>query len=189
MSKCIVCNREFEPPKNYKEKKTCSKECFHKYMKTKPSEKFLANSYKKGHKTYNKGVPQSEWLSKEAIEKCSKTHIQNQNCKSPLSIEENRYLPHNTNTKGTVTLRKHIHRSGKNKGKVEYEYYINIDWKGNRKPNNLYRRYVWEYHNQQDIPNGMVVYAIDGNPLNICIENLTLISRGDLARINRGYNK
>ena len=155
------------------------------YMKTKPSENFLKNSFKKGHKAHNKGVPQSEWLSKDKIKKCSKTQIQNQDCKSPLSEIEGRYLPHNTKHKGTVTLRKHIHKSGRFKGKVEYEYFINIDWKGNRKPNNLYRRYLWEYYHQQDIPDGMVVYAIDGNPLNITIENLTLISRADLARINK----
>ena len=31
----------------------------------------------------------------------------------------------------------------------------------------------------------MVVYAIDGNPANVSIDNLKLITRADLARINK----
>ena len=188
MNKCVVCNKLFEPPKNYTEKKTCSKECFQIYMKTKPTEKFLKNSFKKGHKTHNKGVPQKEWLSKEKIKKCSKTQIQNQDCKSPLSDIEGRYLPHNTLEKGTVTRRLNKHKKGKNAGKIEVMYYINVDWHGNRKPNNLLRRYIWEVHHQQDIPEGMVVYCIDGNPENFEISNLKLITRAELVRINRGCN-
>lgn len=186
MNRCIICHKEFEPPKNYTEKKTCSKECFQIYMKTKPSENFLKNSFKKGHKPFNKGIPQKEWMSKENIDKCSKTHIQNQEvCKSPLSIIEHRYLPCNTLEKGTVTRRLHRHNKGKNKGKVEIVYYINIDWHGNRKPNNLLKRYIWEVHYQQDIPKGMVVYCIDGNSENFEISNLKLITRAELAILNR----
>ena len=186
MNKCIICGAEFEPSKKYTERQTCSKECWNEFKRQTVSKGFLKNTFKKGNIPFNKGLPQSKWLSKEAQERCSKTHIQYQeNCKSPLSISEGRYLPHNTNQKGTITLRKHIHKKGRFKGKVEYEYYINIDWRGNRKPNNLYRRYVWEFYNQQDIPKGMVVYAIDGNPMNITIENLTLITRAELAKLNR----
>lgn len=189
MNTCIICGIEFEPPKNYTIKKTCSKECYRIHTRNLASEAFLEKSFKPGHKTYNKGKPQTEWLSKEAIEKCSKTHIQHQrHCRSYLSDEEGRYLPHNTNHKGTVTKRTHIHRTGKNKGKVEYEYFINIDWKGNRKPNNLYRRFLWEYYNQQDIPDGYVVHCIDGNSDNLEIDNLELITRRQLAILNKtGY--
>ena len=186
MNKCVICGKYFEPPKGYKEKLTCTKTCWNEFKRQTVSDKFLKNSFKKGNVPYNKGIPQSEWLSKEAQEKCSKTYIQYQeNNISPLSKIEGRYLPHNTNQKGTVTLREHIHKKGKAKGKVEYEYFINIDWRGNRKPNNLYRRYIWEYYHQQDIPKGMVVYAIDGNSANVSIDNLKLISRADLARINK----
>ena len=186
MNICIICGTEFEPPKNYKYKKTCSKECLKIHMKNLVPEQFLEKKKKKGHKTFNKGVPQKEWLSAEQIEKCKKTYIQNQeSSKSKFSKLEGRYLPHNTLHKGTVVKRKHIHRKGKNKGKIEWEYYINIDWKGNRKPNNLFRRYLWEVYHQQDIPTGYVVHCIDGNPDNLEIDNLELLTRGELAKLNR----
>ena len=113
MNRCIICHKEFEPPKNYTEKKTCSKKCFQLYMKTKPTKKFLKNSFKKGHKTHNKGIPRKEWMSSENINKCSKTHIQYQDCKSPLSEIEGRYLPYNTLEKGTVTRRLNKHKKVK----------------------------------------------------------------------------
>lgn len=186
MNKCIICGKKFTPKKEYTERQTCSKECWNEFKRQTVSDKFLDNSFKKGDTPFNKGIPQKEWMPKESREKCSKTHIQYQdNCKSPLSEIEGRYLPHNTNQKGTVVRRKHIHKKGRFKGKVEYEYYINIDWRGNRKPNNLYRRYLWEYYHQQDIPKGMVVYAKDGNSKNMTPDNLILITRGDLAKLNR----
>ena len=185
MNKCIICGKQFTPNKEYLERLTCSKDCWNELKRQTVSDNFLKTSFKKGNVPYNKGIPQCEWISEEGRKNCSKTHIQYQDCKSPLSEIEGRYLPHNTNQKGTVTLRKHTHTKGKAKGKVEYEYFINIDWHGNRKPNNLYRRYIWEYYHQQDIPKGMVVYAIDGNPANVSIDNLKLITRADLARINK----
>lgn len=187
MNICIICGKEFEPSKNYLIKKTCSKECYKIHMRNLTPDDFLKTKFQKGHKTFNKGIPQKEWLSQDMIDKCSKTHIQYQdNCKSKYSNIEGRYLPHNTLEKGTISKRKHIHRTGKNKGKVEYEYYINIDWHGNRKPNNLYKRFVWEVHNQQDIPAGHVIYCKDGNSENVDINNLELITRAELARRNRG---
>lgn len=189
MNICVVCHEEFEPSKNYPERKTCSNTCLSLYMKTKVNQNFLKNSFKKGHKTFNKGIPSSNWLSKEAREKCAKTYIQYQKCISPLAKVENRYLPHNTYEKGTVVKRSHIHNKGRFKGKVETEYYINIDWKGNRKPNNLYKRYLWEVAHQCDIPKGYVVYCKDGNPDNLSIDNLILITRGELAVRNRWKTK
>lgn len=185
MNTCIICGNEFEPPKTFKQKRTCSKECYSIHMHNLVSDRFLSNKYKKGNIPFNKGIQQKEWMSKEGIEKCKNTYIQNQSCKSNLSYIEGRYLPHNTKTKGTITMRKHIHTKGKNKGKIEYEYYINIDWKGNRKPNNLFKRYIWEVNHQQDIPDGYVIYCKDGNSSNLDISNLELISRKELVKRNR----
>lgn len=186
MNICIVCGVEFEPSKEYPERVTCSDECLRIHMRNLVSETFLENSFEKGHTPFNKGVPQKEWLSKEAQEKCSKTHIQYQDSgMSPLAKIEGRFLPHNTNKKGTVTRRITKHTKGKNAGKTEINYYINIDWKGNRKPNNLYKRYVWEVYHQQDVPKGYVIYMIDQNPDNLDISNLELISRAELARRNK----
>lgn len=187
MNKCIICGNEFEPAKGYEIKKTCSKECYSKYMRSKISDGFKETQFRKGHKTFNKGVPQKEWMSKESQEKCSKTHIQYQeNTASPLSKEEGIYLPHNTLRKGMVVKRSTTKRTGKNKGKVETNYFINIDWHGNRKPNNLYKKYLWELYNQMDLPKGYVVTTIDGDPDNLVIENLEIISRAELLRRNSG---
>lgn len=47
-----------------------------------------------------------------------------------------------------------------------------------------YSREVWKKHHGE-IPEGMVVTVKDGDPLNIKIENLDLIDRGELAQINK----
>lgn len=189
MNICVICGKEFEPTKNYMERKTCSKECYKIHSRNIMSINYIEKQFEKGHIPFNKGKPQTEWLSQQNIEKCKQTYIQNQkNAISKFSNKEGRFLPHNTLQKGTVTRRKHTHNKGKNKGKVEYEYFINIDWKGNRKPNNLFRRYLWEVYHQQDVPKGYVVHCIDGNPENIEIDNLEIITRGQLALLNKfGY--
>lgn len=187
MNICIICGKEFEPKKEYKERQTCSFECWSEYKRRNISQGFKDNMFKKGQQSWNKGIPRNEWMSKEMEEKCDKTLIQYQEATmSPLAKVEGRYLPHNTHIKGKVVRRKHIHNKGKNKGKVEWEYYINVDWHGNRKPNNLYRKYLWEVYNQQDLPKGYVVTTKDGNPDNLVIENLELITRRELLRRNTG---
>lgn len=187
MNKCVICGEMFEPAKGYEIKKTCSKECYSVFMRGKMSDSFKETQFKKGHKTFNKGVAQDLWMSKESQKKCSKTHIQHQpTAASPLSKEEGIYLPHNTLRKGMVVKRSTTKRTGKNKGKVETNYYINIDWHGNRKPNNLYKKYLWELYNQMDLPKGYVVTTIDGDPDNLIIENLEIISRAELLRRNSG---
>ena len=186
MNKCVVCGTYFKPLKEYPERRTCSDECLRIHMRNLTPETFLEKSFKKGNTPFNKGVPQKEWMSDESRYKCSKTHIHKQNCVSPLSEMEGRYLPFNAKVKGTVTRRITRHKHGKNAGKTEINYYINIDWHGNRKPNNLYKRYLWEVHNQRDVPKGCVIYSIDGNPDNLDISNLTCITRKQLAIINKG---
>jgi hypothetical protein len=138
----------------------------------------------KGNIPHNKGKKQSEWLSPEQVEKLKATYINKQSPTSPLSIEEGRYLPFNAKRKGTVVKRTHIHRKGKNVGKEETEYFINIDWRGNRKPNNLYKRYVWEVYHQQDVPEGYVVYIKNQKPDDIRPENLEIITRKELLLRN-----
>lgn len=182
---CIVCGKEFEPRPEYKEKKTCSYWCYCQWAKDNIPQGFKDTQYKKGDTPFNKGVPIDEWMSEESQKKCSKTHIQHQEtASSPLSKEEGRYLPYNTLRKGTVVKRSTTHKVGKNKGKIETQYYINIDWHGNRKPNNLYKKFLWELYNQMDLPKGYVVVTKDGDPDNLVIENLEIISRAELLRRN-----
>lgn len=185
MNKCIICGSMFECKNRYK-RKTCSYECFCKLSKKNMNDGFKNTQFKKGNKPFNKGVSRKEWMEESSEENCSKTHIQYQTtAATTMCIEENRYLPHNTYKKGVVTKRTIIHHKGKNKGKTETNYYINIDWHGNRKTNNLYKKYLWEVANQQDLPKGYVVTTLDGNPDNLEIENLELITRAELLRRNR----
>ena len=142
--------------------------------------------FKKGYIPFNKGLKQTEWIRDIiALENVRKTQFPNQKW-SEMSIRECRLLPHNTKEKGTITRRLHIHTKGKNKGKIDVEWIINIDWRGNRKPNNLYKKYVWEKAHQMDIPKGYVVYLKDQNPDNIVPENLELITRAELLKRNTG---
>lgn len=82
--------------------------------------------------------------------------------------------------KGTVSRIE----SKKKDGSTEIAYYVNIDWKGDRKPHNNYRWYLWEVDNQQDRPKGHVLIVKNGDPDDIRIENLQLISRAELIKLN-----
>jgi hypothetical protein len=148
-------------------------------------EKTNSGCFTKGRIPFNKGMKQTEWLNDEQINKLKETYIHKQKTKAyGLIQEEGRFLPHNTKAKGTITLRTHVHRVGRNRGKVETEYFINIDWKGNRKPNNLYKRYVWEVAHQQDVPKGYVVYIKNQKKDDIRTDNLELITRKELLKRN-----
>lgn len=85
-----------------------------------------------------------------------------------------------TKPEGTVTRNERFHA-----GRKDISYTINIDWKGNRKPHNSYKWYLWEVENQQDRPAGMVLYMKNGDADDIRVENMEVISRGELARRNR----
>lgn len=74
-----------------------------------------------------------------------------------------------------------------NKGKPEY--YVNVDWRGNRKTHNSYKWYLWEVENQQDRPANHVIYLKNGNPDDIQLDNFELITRGELMRRNHSAPK
>lgn len=70
-----------------------------------------------------------------------------------------------------------------NKGKPEYT--INIDWHGKRKSHNSYKWWLWESFHEQDRPEGHVLAVINGDPDDIRLENLELITRAENLRRNR----
>lgn len=88
-------------------------------------------------------------------------------------------LPKNT-TKPRGTVARRVKKSN-----GEISYVINIDWRGNRKPNNNYRWYLWEVANQQDRPKGFVIWLIDRDPDNISLDNFEVVTKGEVARRNR----
>ena len=74
MNICVVCKRVFDPPKDYPEKRTCSKECYAIHMRSLVSNKFLKNSFKKGNVPFNKGIARNEWMPEKSIEKCKEKY-------------------------------------------------------------------------------------------------------------------
>lgn len=120
--------------------------------------------FKKGTEPHNKGKKLVEYAPEYAIKKMMKTTFQKGSIPALA-------LP-------VGTIRRRL-----NKGVPEY--IINIDWKGNRKPNNSYKWYLWEIDNEQDRPTGMVLAIKNGDVDDIRIENLELITRAEnLARNN-----
>jgi len=81
---------------------------------------------------------------------------------------------------GTVTRYDRTKR-----GLKEISYSINIDWKGNRKPHNNYRWYLWEVENLEDRPKNAILYIKNGNPDDIWVDNFEVIDRAELLRRNR----
>jgi len=81
--------------------------------------------------------------------------------------------PHNTKPEGTISLRTNVNRP-----KQKY-YYIKIS-DGNWV---LYHRYLWEQKNGK-IPEGMILTFIDGNKLNVNLDNLELMTRYESVKIN-----
>lgn len=90
-------------------------------------------------------------------------------------------LPHNTMPKGYV--RCHAHR--RNGQIVGYDWFININWKGERYHDYSYRKYLWEVENQQDAPKGMIFVAKNGDQKEYpTIENVEMITRSQNIQRN-----
>ena len=85
-------------------------------------------------------------------------------------------LPVQTKPKGHI--RRSIHRG-------RPEYYINVDWHNNRKPNNSYKWYLWEVENQRDRPVNMVLYIKNNDSDGIRTDNFEIITHAELLERNR----
>lgn len=116
--------------------------------------------FQKGHKPFNKGLRQCEFMNPESIERTKKTRYKKGN------------EPHNT--KFDYCISKRHDTSG-----IEY-FYIRIQ-KAEWIP---LQRYVWEQHNGK-IPNGYNVQFKDNDQSNCDIENLYLVSRKEQAIHNK----
>lgn len=120
--------------------------------------------FQKGRSPGNKGKRQEEYMSPEAIERCSATRFK----KGNVPANE---LPVGSivkNTDGYMLRKKSAEGS---------------QWERRE----FLHRAVWEEHHGP-IPEGMVVTFKDSNPENCNIENLILITRGEAAALTRkGY--
>ena len=125
--------------------------------------------FKKGQEAFNKGLHPLDYMSEESYAKCQRTQFEKGN------------VPPQTNPKGTITSCKHLDK----KGRVHYDWYINIDWRGNRKSHNNYRRYLWEVEHQQDAPRGAIFTSISGDDSRQpTLDDIEVIDRAELLRRN-----
>lgn len=123
--------------------------------------------FKKGHESFNKGIPQEEWMSEESIEKTKATRFKKGD------------KPHNTKWDGAVTIR-HSH---KERGAPPYMW-IRVDegeWK-------QYQHYLWEEENGP-IPDDKILVCKDGDTLNPHPDNWELITREENIRRNSNPEK
>jgi hypothetical protein len=108
---------------------------------------------KKGSISFNKGKKQTEYMSTEAIARCSATRFKKGN------------KPHNTYEKdGIITYR--IDNSGR-----PYLYIRTSVGKWE-----LYHKHLWEKENGK-VPPNHCLWFIDGNSTNVSLENLECITR------------
>lgn len=118
----------------------------------------VGGQFKKGHKPYNKGKKQIEYMCKESIEKTKATRFKRGN------------IPHNHRKVGSERISK--------------DGYIEIKTK---EPNVWTRkhRYIYEMKYGK-IPDGFNLIFLDGNKTNLDINNLKLVEKSeDLIMNNR----
>lgn len=129
-----------------------------------PWKKAANTRFKKGNTPHNKGKKQTEWLSPESIENSKKTQFkkgQKPPKWKPIGSER-------VNTDGTVQVKVQDGKDGKN---WAYKHHL-----------------VWEEANGK-IPDGHVIVFLDGNAQNCELENLKLVSRGNLMKVNHEHGK
>lgn len=129
----------------------------------------MATEFKKGHPPFNKGIKQSRWCSSAGINASVKTRFkkgQESSQAKPL---------------GYVSCFAH-----KRKGRAtNYEWFINIDWKGNRCSHYPYRKYLWETSYGEQAPDGVVFIAKNGiQTEKPTLENIEMITRAELIKRN-----
>jgi hypothetical protein len=122
-----------------------------------------ASLFKPGQEAYNKGLKQSQFMTKEAIGRSKETRFKKGN------------EPHNTRSDGEITIRK-------DKSGIPYQY-IRI----NKRNWQLLQRYNYQKAFGK-IPEGYLITFIDRNTMNCHPDNLMAISMADNARRNSIHN-
>lgn len=120
----------------------------------------ISGWFQKGHVPANKGKKASEYVTPEALERSRRTQFKKGN------------IPQNYVPVGTITI-------------VRGDKLIKISDTGEQWGRWKYlSRYTWEQHNGP-IPEGMCVAFKDGDSLNCDISNLILMTRGEIATMNK----
>ena len=125
-------------------------------------ERSKASQFDKGHRPFNKGRNQDEWMSEEGKRNSAKTQFK------PGTVHPN-----------SPTLKAAGYESIRS---YKGQQYIWIKPHDGRRMMPKHR-YIWEQA-YGAIPKGMNVQFRDGNPLNCVLDNLYLISRASQVRKN-----
>ncbi|WP_069286092.1 HNH endonuclease signature motif containing protein [Aerococcus urinaeequi] len=125
----------------------------------------LITHFEKGHKPFNKGLKQTDYMAAEQIEKTEATRFKKNS------------VPPNWKEIGSTRISK----NGYLQIKVS-------DLKGNKnyKP---YHRLIYEKHHGVKIKDDEVVVFLDQNKMNFSIDNLKLVKRRELGKFNKEYAK
>lgn len=129
--------------------------------------------FKKGIIPHNKGLKITEYVPPHSLEKLKRTQF------------KPGQLPHTAKEKGYISRLERVRANGN----IEVVYNINIDWKGNRKPHNSYKWYLWEVEHQTDRPEGMIITVKNGNQDDMRLDNFEVISRAENLFRNRGWKR
>lgn len=125
----------------------------------------LTTHFEKGHKPFNKGLKQTDYMAAEQIEKTKATRFKKNS------------VPPNWKEIGSTRISK--------------DGYLEIkvsDLKGN-KNYKAYHRIVYEKHHGVKIKEDEAVVFLDQNRMNFSIDNLKLVKRRELGKFNKEYAK
>lgn len=128
-----------------------------------------ATEFKKGDIPFNKGLKQIEWMPPESIERTKATRFK------PGEI------PPNAKPLGYIS-----HLVHKRNGEItSHDWFINVNWRGERRNHYNYRKYLWEKFYCQDAPDGMIFVSKNGDQSEVpTIENIEMIDRAEHMRRN-----
>lgn len=124
----------------------------------------LTGQFEKGKPSRNKGMKQEDFMTQAQIDRTKRTRFKKGS------------IPPNWKPIGSE--------------RVTVDGYVEIKVVDGQKQNNykLKHRVLWEKHHGS-IPKGYVVMFKDGDAQNVVIDNLSLVSKGQLAVFNKQYKR
>lgn len=125
----------------------------------------LTGHFEKGHKPFNKGLKQTDYMTAEQIDKTKATRFKKNS------------VPPNWKEIGSTRISK--------------DGYLEIkvsDLKGNENYKS-YHRLIYEKHHGVKIKDDEAVIFLDQNKMNFSIDNLKLVKQRQLGKFNKEYAK
>jgi hypothetical protein len=129
----------------------------------------LSAQIKPGNVPANKGRKQHEYMTSEQIGRTAATRFKKGNI-PPNAFDQD----------GVIVIRHDGHKKRTNGRPYKYIRLALGKWRE-------YHLYLWEKENGR-LPKGHCLWFIDGNSLNVCLENLELITRKENRLRNASWN-